>query len=163
MYNQSTWDNLDNLSRFATFGFKFAFIFESIANAFLLSFSILIIFAFFNRRKSLPYFFIAFKISSFIILLLDLSLTFWVDGGSTGHGYISDITRLIIQGFFATIWILYFLKSERVKATFVFTYPKHLWNMALIQDLSKNFQSNHIPNNTSNFDHQHRIEENERF
>ena len=35
--------------------------------------------------------------------------------------------------------------------------------MTLIQDLSKNFQSNHIPNNTSNFEVQHRIEENERF
>jgi len=163
LYNQTTWDNLDNLSRFATFAYKFAFIFESIANAYLLSFSLLIIFTFFNRRKSLPYFFIAFKISSFIVLLLDIMLAFWVDGGSTGHSYISDITRLVIQGAFATIWILYFLKSERVKATFVFTYPKHLWNMALIQDLSKNFHNNHIPNNTSNFEAQHRIEENERF
>lgn len=163
LYNQTTWDSLDNLSSFATFAYKSALIFESIANAYLLSFSILIIFAFFNRRKSLPYFFIAFKISSFIVLLFDILLAFWADGGAARYNYISDITRLVIQGIFATIWILYFLKSERVKATFVFTYPKHLWNMALIQDLSKNFQSNHIPNNTSNFETQHRIEENERF
>jgi transglutaminase-like putative cysteine protease len=164
LYNQTNWDNLDNFDRFATFGYKFAYIFESIANAILLSFSFLIIFSFFNRRKSLPYYFIAFKISSFIILLLDISLTFWIQGGTTAnYNYISDITRLVLQGIFATIWILYFIKSERVKATFVFTYPKSLWITALRQDLSKNFQTNHIPNNTPNFEAYNTIEENERL
>lgn len=163
LYNQTYWDNLDNLSRFATFGYKFAFIFESISNAFLLSFSILIIFLFFNRRKSLPYFYIAFKISTFLVLMLDLSLTFWVEDGTRNYSYVSEITRLVLQGIFATVWILYFLKSERVKATFVFTYPKSLWNMALIQDLAKNFPGSQIPNNTVNFEPHNSVTENERF
>lgn len=164
LYNQVNWDKLDSLSRFGTFGYKLAFIFESVANAYLLSFSILLIAAFFNRRKNFPKLFIAYRISSFVILLLDLSLTYWAEEGTKApYAYITDITRVVLVAIFATIWILYFLKSERVKTTFVFTYPSHLWNTALMQDLAKNFQHRQIPNNTANFEVDNSIKENERL
>lgn len=163
LYNQLNWDNLDNLSRFATFGFKFTFIFECVFNACLLASSILIIFLFFERRKIFPKTIIAFKILAFIAASLDILSVVLVSETPDKTFYYTTLPTLLGQAIASCIWILYFLKSERVKATFVFTYPKRVWTMALIQDLSKNFQSNNIPNNTSNFEAQNRIEENERL
>jgi hypothetical protein len=164
LYNQANWDNLENLSRFSAFGYKLTFIFESVFNACLFTFSILIIFLLFERRKILPKSFITFKILAFVVALLDiLIILFLSEPGNRSSYYYTTIPPMVGQAVFSCIWILYFLKSERVKSTFVFTYPRSLWITALRQDLSKNFQTNHITNNTPNFEAYNTIKENERL
>lgn len=45
----------------------------------------------------------------------------------------NEIFSIIFQLTFSTVWIIYFIKSTRVKRTFVFTYPESAWRWELIK------------------------------
>jgi len=157
LYNQTNWDNLNNLTRFSAFGYKLAFMFECIGNASLIVFSIFLIFMLFNRRKDFPKAIIFFKVFAFLITLIDVILVSWVSGESSKTDF-SNYGYLIGQGIATIIWVLYLINSTRVKATFVFTYPKSLWRAALRKDAAENFGKHNFLNNTSNFGNYTKIE-----
>lgn len=50
------------------------------------------------------------------------------------------------------VWTIYFLRSERVKNTFVFSYPSLVWRNALIKDLTDNFISKNQEETAGNID-----------
>jgi hypothetical protein len=139
LYNQSAWDYLESFGRFLTFAYKLTFIFESIANMYLLAFSILLIPMFFNRRKIFPKLWIIYKISGFTIIALDTTLSLWLNSNADSNLWWATIAPLSVKLLISGAWIWYMLKSERVKETFVFTYPESAWRSALLKNLNDTF------------------------
>ena len=93
-------------------------LFELVGNIGLVVLACLTTWLFFQRRSSLPMVFIAFVAGAALIELLDLVLTLSIPSaaarlkpGDWGEG-----VRSIVS---AAIWSAYFLKSERVRRTFV--------------------------------------------
>lgn len=93
--------------------------FEIVYNVFFLVFTILAIILFFNKRTSAPKFMIFFYGINLALTIVE-SFVMNQTGLPDPTGA-SDIIKSIIS---AAIWIPYFLKSKRVKETFVNTYKK---------------------------------------
>jgi hypothetical protein len=93
-------------------------VFEAIYNVLFILFTLFVIVSFYQRKSIVPRLMIIFYGTSFIVGIVDTLLVFQIplareaDDGS----YISDTIRSIIT---CLIWIPYFLKSERVKNTFI--------------------------------------------
>ncbi|MHA0856445.1 DUF2569 domain-containing protein [Paenibacillus sp. CMAA1364] len=93
-------------------------VFETICNVSFLAFSVFILFNFYRRKSILPRLMIIFYSVSFIIgvvdtiLVLQIPLARETEDGSS----IRDIIKSILT---CAIWIPYFIKSVRVKNTFV--------------------------------------------
>lgn len=91
---------------------------ETIGNVGLLVMSVFLIVMFFQKRHTLPRFFILFMVISFALVgadLLAVSLFF----PQKDLIEQSDIQKFVRQTISTVIWTLYFLKSKRVRATFV--------------------------------------------
>ena len=91
--------------------------FEIVYNVFFLVFTILAIILFFNKRTSAPKFMIFFYGTNLALTIVE-SFVMNQTGLPDPTGA-SDIIKSIIS---AAIWIPYFLKSKRVKETFVKNY-----------------------------------------
>ena len=91
---------------------------ETLVNLGLLMWSVVLIALFFQKRHTLPRMYILFLVISLVMSGGDLLATFWAfpDQDLIEASDISQFTRQAIS---AVIWILYFLKSKRVQATFV--------------------------------------------
>lgn len=141
MFSQSAWDNLEHYDRFTTFVYQLCLLIEAALNICLISFSVLIIFLFFERRKVLPKYYIGLKTAAIVVAILDFAFLFTM-GNHIGTQLFtnSDVTTLLRKILFYSIWIAYFVKSTRVKSTFVFSYPASAWRGAVIQDLNENFR-----------------------
>lgn len=166
LFNQNIWDGLDKFNRFNAFLYRLFFLFECTFNTILIVFSILVIFLFFNRRKIFPRYYIGLRIAVCAVILFDLT-GMLIMGNRIGRQLYTqaDITTLLRQILTSVIWITYFIKSSRVKSTFVFTYPASTWRMAVIKDINENFRINNlkieeaIPDKLETID----IKENERL
>lgn len=93
-------------------------LFELVGNVGLVVLACLTTWLFFQRRSSLPKVFIAFVAGAALIVSLDLALTLAIPSAAArlkpsdwGEGFRSILS--------AAIWSAYFLKSERVRRTFV--------------------------------------------
>jgi transglutaminase-like putative cysteine protease len=141
-------------------------IFTVVFNVMLFVFSIFILVSFYKRRDFFPKYYIAFLIFSFLITLLDTIASIYinklVNNEILGASEFYSVLRI---GIFAAIWITYFIKSERVKQTFVFSYPDSDWRKAVIQDLNENFRINNLEQEENIIKKQETIdiEENERL
>lgn len=82
----------------------------------LVVFSILLLVLFVTGRTSTPRVFIAFLASHIVILVLDLLLSSLLPAVTVEY---KDIVEVVRSAVYAVTWSAYFLKSERVKATFV--------------------------------------------
>ncbi|KIA96453.1 hypothetical protein OC25_01475 [Pedobacter kyungheensis] len=140
-FSQSTWDNLERYSRFTTFVYQLCLLIETALNMCLITFSLLLIILFFERRKEFPKYYIGFKIAGITVAILDFIFLFSM-GNHIGNQLFtnSDVTTLIRKIIISGIWVAYFIKSSRVKSTFVFAYPASAWRTAVIQDLNENFR-----------------------
>lgn len=95
-----------------------ALLLETVGTIALAVISVLLLILFFQKRSSLPKVFIYFRLSALLYFVVDSLLAAGIPAvanqpGNSGHA------TLVREGFFCLIWISYFLKSERVKATFV--------------------------------------------
>lgn len=91
-------------------------LFEVIGILGLMVFWGLVCVLFYQRRTSAPYWYIRMLIASVLYTALDSGLTALLP---TATLETKDIAGLVRQALTAAIWIAYFMKSERVRATFV--------------------------------------------
>ncbi len=91
-------------------------LFTLVMNIGLVVFSILLLVLFVTGRTSTPRVFIAFLASHIVILVLDLLLSSLLPAVTVEY---KDIVEVVRSAVYAVTWSAYFLKSERVKATFV--------------------------------------------
>jgi len=104
--------------------FKAILVFEVAGNTFLICYAIFCLVLLLQKRDILPRLIIGLYAFNVGFLLLDWILAAVVlPAGSNGSddNTAVDFIRTVI---YASVWITYFLRSERVKATFVVTYPK---------------------------------------
>jgi transglutaminase-like putative cysteine protease len=92
-------------------------IFELAANITLVIFSVLLAILFFQKRSSLPKCYIYFLLWAVMISVVDSILVSFIPAAAEVGA--AEQSALVRQGLFAAIWTAYFLKSQRVKATFV--------------------------------------------
>lgn len=131
MFNNNLWLNLNHYGDHELL-VRTCFIFEAIVFAGLLAYSIFCSILFFQRRIELPRHFIILTIGYFIFVIFDASFGTFVSMLNNTDPFDSALIKdIIITTIFSIIFIWYFLKSERVKQTFVFTYPKFEWKSAL--------------------------------
>ncbi len=88
---------------------------ELLVNLQLIGFAILLLILFLKKRSSLPLLIIVFYISNFIILAAD-SLILYKMGFDINSEDVMEIVKSILR---ISIWLPFFLVSERVKSTFV--------------------------------------------
>jgi hypothetical protein len=92
-------------------------IFEQATNTFMVVFSVLLAICFFSRRSGFPRLFIAVEWGFIVVAAIDtLASRALPVVGEIGAEEITDLVRQIV---WATIWSLYLLKSRRAQATFV--------------------------------------------
>jgi len=120
---------------------KGIFVIESIIYGFLLVYSVYCAFLFFNKRSNFVKQFIILSISHVVFVIFDLALASYIEQISG----VASTTAAQIPGLIGTmvitgIWIWYLLKSELVKETFVFTYPKKDWEQALAEYYSEQYR-----------------------
>ncbi|WP_406826764.1 DUF3857 domain-containing protein [Pedobacter sp. KACC 23697] len=140
-FSQRTWETLEQYDRFTTFIYQLCWLIETALNMCLITFSILVIFFFFERRKEFPKYYIGFKIASITVAILGFVFQLLMSKHLGSQLYTnSDVTTLIRNVIISAIWITYFVKSSRVKSTFVFSYPAYAWKAAVIKDLNETFR-----------------------
>lgn len=94
------------------------FIFETAYNICFLGFCLYIFFMFYGKKSILPRLMIIFYGVSLVVAIVDVLLLFQIPLArelDNGDGF-KDIFRATLT---SAIWIPYFLKSERVKNTFI--------------------------------------------
>ena len=95
---------------------------ELVINMSFFLFSCYFVYCFFTKRTIVPQMAIVFYSSSFLIVVLDLLLLKMFVPDHISNIDMNDSTGQMLRSFVAAvIWIPYFLKSERVKKTFVRT------------------------------------------
>ena len=98
-------------------GFKFGFIFEMTLNITFILLFIYLAYLFFTKNYKLPKVFIFIRIMCVVFIIVDIFITISIfDVSAIDLQIIIDLVGVIIQ---CMICIPYFLKSERVKNTFV--------------------------------------------
>jgi len=161
IFSEKIWDSLSKLNPTTEKIFKIAFVFESIFYTMLIAFSILIAFLFFNRRKVLPRYYIIFRAAYLMVVIVDVVLLFIINIKTPIEiNTFDEVFSIIFQLIFSTIWITYFIKSTRVKRTFVFTYPESAWRWELIKDRANSINvpfPNRLDNNIEVIKHEEGI------
>lgn len=97
--------------------------FELVANLALLIAYALLALLFFTRRSSVPRVFIALAGAAAGVALLDAVLIAMIPA-TAKNVTPKDVAELARTGIAAALWIAYFLRSERVRTTFVRTLEK---------------------------------------
>jgi hypothetical protein len=123
-YNQNIWNAInDSSSPGYNENLPGYFLLELLFRLVLIPLNIFNILLFLERRTSFPRFQIISSIFILAFSLFELNMIFLLnseDSAANEEVYYGLIRSLIG----ASIWILYLLKSERVRSTFVFTYDK---------------------------------------
>lgn len=145
-FAQSSWNVANNLNGNGEMLFKATLIFECVVNVSTYVFSIFMLIMFFKRRRSFPNYFIFYRTFYLTITIIDVVLMALLNAKTDLNFDIpKNIASLFGQVIVSAIWITYFIRSSRVKQTFVFTYPTKDWRNALIMDLSRNINVPFLP------------------
>lgn len=131
-FDGSIWDGIPSLKY--EYLIKGLFIVESVAFAGLIAAAILCLALFFNKRERFPRLYINFSIAFIIFTAVDFIAGTLI--AYTNHTPLTDAKEsmnIFISIAVSFAWILYLKKSERVKETFVFTYPEIEWKSALFK------------------------------
>ena len=133
MFKKEVWNGLANFGNWEDL-LKFTFIAEAIIYAFLFVYSIFCLVLFFQRRKSFPKHFIIITIGHLTFLIFDIAIASSMNS-ILGKPFVSpkDLGSVFGSLIYCIIFVWYLLKSERVKQTFVFTYPKSVWQLGLTE------------------------------
>ncbi|WP_159462028.1 DUF2569 domain-containing protein [Salirhabdus sp. Marseille-P4669] len=95
--------------------------FELIINSLLIIVPLLLLFMMFKKSRKFPKFMIIYLVTALILNLIDAGAALYVfNDYGVGEEVNNEIYQSIARTFiFMGIWIPYFLKSKRVKATFL--------------------------------------------
>lgn len=93
-------------------------IFEIFGNAFFVVFVVIILINFFKHKRVLPKLMVIYFISNFMLVLIDQFLSSLIPyvAAQNNAGSYTELTRSIVA---CSIWVPYFYRSKRVKATFI--------------------------------------------
>lgn len=132
LFSMSGWTGLATLSSLGQYIIKLVYLVEVVAFALLICFGVLLIFLFFKKRESFPTLFIIFSLCLIAFLIGDNVAAIYVRS-LTGQPLINviEIPTTVISLLYSGAWLWYVAKSERVKETFVYTYPAVEWQAAL--------------------------------
>jgi len=101
------------------FLYRYAVIFDLSYSIIFVIFTIILLVLFFRKRSNFPKLIIAFYITCIVIIIVDTILWSIISGSfslAMGNGSILVTFATILE---YILWIMYFLKSKRVKNTFV--------------------------------------------
>ncbi|RYF24367.1 MAG: DUF3857 domain-containing protein [Flavobacteriales bacterium] len=141
-FDNVIWKNSNLKDATANFYLKALLFGEIIVNTLLVVYSVLIVFLFFNRRKSLPNHYIIFRILIVVVPILDTIFAYSIyeyaklDLDQLGLSVSAEVLSVLRSLIPSVIWITYFLRSTRVKSTFVFSYPRHIWRAEHLNDVT---------------------------
>lgn len=146
LFSLSLWNAFENQSTLFIYLTRTGYTLEIMANMVQLTGLFLMIGLFYGRRIEfikLCRVYFMFNISIMIFdLLLGVFIATFAQTSLEKMAILSqlapEVGRSIYSIIISTVWILYLRKSERVKETFVFTYPKASWTDQL--SLFKNEQ-----------------------
>lgn len=91
-------------------------LFEAISNVLVLLFTLYLTYLFFKKDHRVPKYFIAWCIVKLILIVIDAVFTRNIGLTEDMTGSLREAFR---QGVYCVVWIPYFLRSVRVKNTFV--------------------------------------------
>jgi len=131
MFKNEAWNGLANFGNWEGL-LKFTFIAEAMIYAFLFTYSVFCLILFFQRRKSFPKHFIIITTGHLGFLIFDTAIASSMNS-ILGKTFVNpkDLGSVFGSLIYCIIFVWYLLASERVKQTFVFTYPKSVWQLAL--------------------------------
>jgi transglutaminase-like putative cysteine protease len=95
-------------------------LFELAANLWMIVFSVLLAILFFRKRRSVPYIFLVFQAGVLAIVALDAMAASMIPALAQADG--ATWPEVIKRALSVVVWGGYFVKSKRVKATFVNTW-----------------------------------------
>ncbi|NRF37375.1 DUF3857 domain-containing protein [Pedobacter foliorum] len=141
LFSNSFWTQLGAFGS-SQWVVKSAFAIEAIIYGFLFSYGIYCAVLFFNKRTNFPKHFIILSISHVGFLIFDIAIALYVDHiTQTTSAEAKGIPGLMGTVLMSAVWTWYLLKSQRVKETFVFTYPKEEWEQALAEYYSEQYSA----------------------
>ncbi|WP_448698734.1 DUF3857 domain-containing protein [Mucilaginibacter sp. AW1-3] len=117
-FNAAIWNYYSGLPGF---WYKGILMYETAGNTFVICFSIFCAVLMLNKRDILPKVIIGFYLFVMVFFLIDDIWGYCLNGKVSQNG-INNLVRSIIVG---GIWISYFMRSTRVKETFIVPYPHH--------------------------------------
>lgn len=92
---------------------------ETVANLFISMLLIMVIILFYRKKKLLPKMLIVLYIWIILGTFADTYLVSVTPGGLDDYSRIKIFSLLVLRPIFKITWIIYFIRSKRVKATFV--------------------------------------------
>ena len=119
-FTQSVWDALGKYSYGNSL--KAHLIFQVAGNVILMSYALFCLVLFLNRRDILPKYMIGYLAYGVLFRITDLIFVHGVSRMAISDKFSQALISSIIAG---AIWIPYFLKSTRVKETFIVPYPSY--------------------------------------
>ncbi|QPH39845.1 DUF3857 domain-containing protein [Pedobacter endophyticus] len=163
IFNQAIWSAMQT-SEHSVF-FVWSVVLTVIVNTILFVSSIFILISFYNRRDFFPKYYIGFLCFNFVVLSADYFANAYLTKivATEAANGTNDLGFLVVKGIFAIIWIVYFIKSDRVKETFVFSYPGSAWRMAMVKDLNEQFEKNDGANDEQAFNDKEIVKIDERL
>ena len=137
VWSANTWKDFSTHGALPEYGMKILIILHVIFFSLLLCYSILGAVLFFNRRKNFPKHYIPFLFGYICFLILNAGI--YIISARVNEQEIiwNNSTFRFSDSFFCILWIMYLNQSERVKETFVFTYPEIEWKTAMIKQYSE--------------------------
>ncbi len=125
LFDKEIWELFSNPSSlYFSEGLQLLIIAETVYNALILVFMVLLLVLFTKRRSSFPALYIIFVIVNFVFLTADYFVAdhyFEMEAQDEAE-FTRDIISTIIA---AAVWIPYMLLSERVKNTFIRSYSQY--------------------------------------
>ena len=119
MYSPETWNALTNPdSSYYHSMWKPFIVFETVANIIIAGVIVGLLVMLYSKKKQFPKWMIVFLVGNLLLMMVDYGMALQlpvfqqVDDGSAA----ADIVRSMI---YSCIWIPYFLRSKRVRNTFV--------------------------------------------
>lgn len=119
-FTQSMWDALGKYSYGN--GLRAQLIFQVAGNVILMAYALFCLVLFLNRRDILPKYMIGYLIYCVLFRVANLIFVHSVSRMAISDQFSQALISSVIAG---AIWIPYFLKSTRVKETFIVPYPSY--------------------------------------
>ncbi|SDO38393.1 Protein of unknown function [Pedobacter steynii] len=150
VWSANTWKNFSEQGALSEYSIKFLIIIHVVLFSLLLCYSVLGAILFFKRRKNFPKLYIPFLFGYICFLILNAVIYIISAKVSEQEVIWNNSTLRVSDTIFCILWISYLKRSERVKETFVFTYPEIEWRTAMI----KQYNEQHFAPQKENIDNE---------